>query len=141
MNLFSIISFLSFFSSFYTVFSAYTNEALNDQVVELSGLNYVPNFNQFSGYLQIPNSGKHQEIWTDKPIKNAFSSIISEDIVKDIMEVDVEDPMKILLLFVIKLLPILGNNSLIWSCCLIIISLISLLSLSSLIIKSFVKVS
>ena len=40
-----------------------------------------------------------------------------------------------------KLLPILGNNSLIWSCCLIIISLISLLSLSSLIIKSLVNVS
>lgn len=46
----------------------------------------------------IPNSSKHQEIWTENPIKNAFSSIISEDIVKDIMEVDVEDPMKILLL-------------------------------------------
>ena len=62
-----------------------------DQLREnITSVNLDPNY--------IPNSGKHQEIWTDKPIKNAFSSIISEDIVKDIMEVDVEDPMKILLL-------------------------------------------
>ena len=46
----------------------------------------------------IPNSNNHQQIWTENPIKNAFTPIISEDIVKDIMEVDVEDPMKILLL-------------------------------------------
>lgn len=46
----------------------------------------------------IPNSENHQEIWTEKPVKNAFSPSISETIVKDIMEVEVEDSMKILLL-------------------------------------------
>lgn len=41
----------------------YTETALADQVTELSGLNYKPSFNQFSGYLQIPNSKKNIHYW------------------------------------------------------------------------------
>ncbi len=62
VSLFSFISIISFFS-FVASFSAYTNEALNDQVTSLTGLNYVPNFNQFSGYLNVPDTGKHIHYW------------------------------------------------------------------------------
>ncbi len=41
----------------------YTESALADQVTELAGLNYKPSFNQFSGYLQIPNSKKNIHYW------------------------------------------------------------------------------
>ena len=58
----------------------------------------------------IPNSNNHQQIWTENPIKNAFTPIISEDIVKDIMEVDVEDSMKILLLLGIIIGTIVFRN-------------------------------
>jgi len=46
----------------HTVYS-YGPEALSDQVVSLSGLNYAINFNQFSGYLQLKNTQKHIHYW------------------------------------------------------------------------------
>ncbi len=41
----------------------YTQEALGDQITELPGLNYPIGFNQFSGYLNLPNTTKHLHYW------------------------------------------------------------------------------
>jgi carboxypeptidase C (cathepsin A) len=41
----------------------YSEEALLDQVIELPGLDYSIEFNQFSGYLNLPNSTKHLHYW------------------------------------------------------------------------------
>ena len=46
----------------------------------------------------IPNEKQHQSIWTRVPRANAFISDIDEDTVRDIMELDVEDYKKVLLL-------------------------------------------
>ena len=37
----------------------YTSEALLDQVTELPGLNWKPEFNQFSGYINLPDTEKY----------------------------------------------------------------------------------
>lgn len=42
---------------------AYTEGAQLDQVVELPGLNFATQFNQFSGYLDLPDSTKHLHYW------------------------------------------------------------------------------
>jgi hypothetical protein len=48
--------------------------------------------------IYIPNTERHQEIWTQTSVNNAFIPHIEEDIVKELMEVDVNDTMKVLLL-------------------------------------------
>lgn len=46
----------------------------------------------------IPNTTDHQAVWTATPVPNAFVPDIEEHTVKEIMELDVENPMKVLLL-------------------------------------------
>lgn len=46
----------------------------------------------------IPNTADHQAVWTPTPVPNAFVPDIEEHTVKEIMELDVENPMKVLLL-------------------------------------------
>jgi hypothetical protein len=46
----------------------------------------------------IPNSKEHQKVWTSTPVDNAFVPRIEESTVKEIMELDVDNSMKILLL-------------------------------------------
>ena len=41
----------------------YTSEALLDQVTELPGLNWKPEFNQFSGYINLPDTEKYIHYW------------------------------------------------------------------------------
>ena len=48
--------------------------------------------------LNIPNSKEHQSYWTRESVSNAFKSDIDEETVCDIMELDVEDYKKVLLL-------------------------------------------
>ena len=51
------------FLSKYTYSFQYTNEALLDQVVDLPGLHWRPNFNQFSGYLNLEGTQKFIHYW------------------------------------------------------------------------------
>ncbi len=46
----------------------------------------------------IPNTKEHQKIWSTTPVDNAFVPQIEEDTVKEIMELGVDNSMKILLL-------------------------------------------
>jgi hypothetical protein len=46
----------------------------------------------------IPNTKEHQKLWTSTPVPNAFVPQIEESTVKEIMELDVPNSMKILLL-------------------------------------------
>jgi hypothetical protein len=46
----------------------------------------------------IPNSKEHQKVWTSATVDNAFVPRIEESTVKEIMELDVDNSMKILLL-------------------------------------------
>lgn len=48
--------------------------------------------------INIPNSNEHQNYWTRESVSNAFKSDIDEETVCDIMELDVEDYKKVLLL-------------------------------------------
>ena len=41
----------------------YTKEAVSDQVVELPGLTYTPEFNQFSGYIKLNGTEKNIHYW------------------------------------------------------------------------------
>jgi carboxypeptidase C (cathepsin A) len=41
----------------------YTDEALSDQLITLPGLNWNPNFNQFSGYLNLEGTKKFIHYW------------------------------------------------------------------------------
>lgn len=54
----SLLCFVSYSSAF-----QYTNEALADQVTELPGLHWHPNFNQFSGYLNLEKTEKNIHYW------------------------------------------------------------------------------
>ena len=56
-----LLSLLFFVSSSYSF--DYTNEALVDQVTELPGLNYPLKFNQFSGYITLPETEKNIHYW------------------------------------------------------------------------------
>jgi len=51
------------FLSKYTYSFQYTNEALLEQVVDLPGLHWRPNFNQFSGYLNLEGTQKFIHYW------------------------------------------------------------------------------
>lgn len=62
MNVFGIILSLFYVSNFVYSFD-YTQEALSDQLSELPGLNWQPNFNQFSGYLNLPGTQKFIHYW------------------------------------------------------------------------------
>lgn len=57
-SLFLNLFFVSYASSF-----EYTQDALLDQVTNLPGLSWEPNFNQFSGYLNIPDTQKFIHYW------------------------------------------------------------------------------
>ena len=46
----------------------------------------------------VPNTPSHQQFWTETHHANAFAPNISETVVKEIMELDVDNNMKILLL-------------------------------------------
>jgi len=46
----------------------------------------------------IPNTKEHQEIWSTKKVENAYVPNIGDTTVKEIMELDVDNSMKILLL-------------------------------------------
>jgi len=48
--------------------------------------------------VNIPNTTSHQDYWTNEPVNNAFVSEIDEETVCDIMELDVDDHKKVLLL-------------------------------------------
>jgi carboxypeptidase C (cathepsin A) len=43
--------------------TAYTTDALNDQVIDLPGLSYDIAFNQFSGYINLPDTKKQIHYW------------------------------------------------------------------------------
>ena len=58
----SIFCFISIISSLNFVYS-YTNEALQDQVTNLVGLNETIYFNQFSGYLNLGETKKNIHYW------------------------------------------------------------------------------
>jgi len=59
----SILSLL-FLSSFEFIKGFdYTEEALSDQLLELPGLHWQPNFNQFSGYLNLDGTKKNIHYW------------------------------------------------------------------------------
>ena len=58
----SIFCFISIISSLNFVYS-YTNEALQDQVTNLVGLNEPIYFNQFSGYLNLGETKKNIHYW------------------------------------------------------------------------------
>jgi len=58
-TLVSMLSSVSSVSSF-----LYTNEAINDQIIDLPGSdNGLFNFNQFSGYINLPGTKKHIHYW------------------------------------------------------------------------------
>ena len=46
----------------------------------------------------VPNTTEHQTVWTEKPIPNAFIPRIDNEITREIMELDVDNDMKMLLL-------------------------------------------
>lgn len=48
--------------------------------------------------INIPNSKEHQKYWTRESVSNAFKSDIDEETVCDIMELEIEDYKKVLLL-------------------------------------------
>lgn len=57
MSLFSVVSSLNLRGN------KYTNEALNDQIIDLPGLNEEIAFNQFSGYLNLDGTQKQIHYW------------------------------------------------------------------------------
>lgn len=61
MHLFGIL--LSLFSLTNSYAFDYTDEALSDQLTSLPGLNWNPNFNQFSGYLNLQGTKKFIHYW------------------------------------------------------------------------------
>jgi carboxypeptidase C (cathepsin A) len=60
-----MLHFSKIFVSLFGLTSAfdYTIDAIADQVIDLPGLNYKPNFNQFSGYLNLPSTEKYIHYW------------------------------------------------------------------------------
>lgn len=70
-SLFLTLLFVSYSSSF-----EYTNEALLDQVTELPGLTWQPKFNQFSGYLNLPETQKFIHYWLVEAESNPESAPI-----------------------------------------------------------------
>ena len=60
---------MRFFSTFFVSVCAFVNafdytiDAVGDQIMELPGLTYEPNFNQFSGYLRVPETKKNIHYW------------------------------------------------------------------------------
>ena len=67
--------------AFLSVVTAYTPDALSDQIVDLPGSeNLNLEFNQFSGYLKIPgNSGnsKNMHYWFVEATKNAATAPVT----------------------------------------------------------------
>ena len=67
----NILFFVSYSSSF-----EYTQDALLDLVTNLPGLSWEPNFNQFSGYLNIPDTEKFIHYWLVESDSNPESAPI-----------------------------------------------------------------
>jgi len=63
ITLFSVISLSSSFNNLRVGTNDYTASALNDQITELPGLIDELSFNQFSGYLNLPNTKKQIHYW------------------------------------------------------------------------------
>ena len=66
-----------FFSLLFFVSSLsfeYTSEALLDQIIELPGLTWQPNFNQFSGYLNLDGTKKYIHYWFVEAETNSESA-------------------------------------------------------------------
>ena len=61
LTLIPTVSSLQFRGTQYT--NEYTLEALNDQIVNLPGLNFETGFNQFSGYLNLGDTKKQIHYW------------------------------------------------------------------------------
>lgn len=59
----TIFYIISFFTCSLNFASSYTNEALQDQVTKLTGLNEEIYFNQFSGYLNLGETKKNIHYW------------------------------------------------------------------------------
>jgi len=57
------VIFAFLFLSSYTNGIKYTDESLIDQVTEMPGLQWKPNFNQFSGYLNLKDTHKFIHYW------------------------------------------------------------------------------
>jgi carboxypeptidase C (cathepsin A) len=62
MHIFGFVFSLLFLSNIVTGFE-YTQEALLDQLLELPGLEWKPDFNQFSGYLNLDGTKKFIHYW------------------------------------------------------------------------------
>ena len=64
------------------------------------------------GSIYIPNTKQHQELWAlDKQIiDNAFIPFIDESIIREIIEIDVMDSMKMLLLLGIGIFNVFDTN-------------------------------
>jgi carboxypeptidase C (cathepsin A) len=62
MHIFGFVYSLLFLSNLVTGFE-YTQEALSDQLLEVPGLEWTPNFNQFSGYLNLAGTKKNIHYW------------------------------------------------------------------------------
>jgi carboxypeptidase C (cathepsin A) len=65
MYIYNMLQFSKIFVSLLGLVNAfdYTIDAIADQITELPGLNYQPKFNQFSGYLNVPNTEKYIHYW------------------------------------------------------------------------------
>jgi carboxypeptidase C (cathepsin A) len=59
----TLFSFLSVSFSIKSLKSQYTNDAVNDQILDLPGLYGELPFNQFSGYLNLPDTKKQIHYW------------------------------------------------------------------------------
>jgi len=67
MNYLTLMTLFSFMTTVFSVKNfrgtQYTTDALNDQITELPGLHEQTLFNQFSGYLNLPNTKKQIHYW------------------------------------------------------------------------------
>jgi carboxypeptidase C (cathepsin A) len=63
MNFLSVITMFSVAVSVNLRGTQYTNEALNDEIIDLPGLNEEIEFNQFSGYLNLDGTQKQIHYW------------------------------------------------------------------------------
>lgn len=62
IHMIRLVCYFLFLSNFVNAFS-YTQEALSDQIYELPGLQWKPDFNQFSGYLNLEGTKKYIHYW------------------------------------------------------------------------------
>ena len=78
MFAFGVIFTLLFLSSYINGFQ-YSDEALLDQVVEMPGLHWRPNFNHFSGYLNLKDTRIILPIYVTSNINSDNIPILSNN--------------------------------------------------------------